>query len=143
MVNPLIDIMRQYDMVPLSSVIIELRQQGGGLRVQLVRLGGSSGTVAPDAEMVLAGVTGTYWEHLPDIVVTVEGEYYRHEVFHMVLASARYSYALDVLEVRRDDGETHWHYRPCNPKHWTIHQMGKRTFRLPKDQPAAVAKAQP
>lgn len=157
MANPLIAVMRQYERVPISAVIIELAQQGGGLRVQIIRSGGSSGqeteTAAPQSPDPIAemrwrmglgpepqrevyrappGVAMHIWEHLPDVWIEVAGEYYRHELPALVRAAAAYSQALDVMEVR-DGPATRWHYRPCNPQHWTIHTLGNRSYRLPRN----------
>ena len=132
MSNPLIAIMRQYERIPISAVIVRLECQGGGLSVQIIRYGGiiarpsCVGATVEDAE-----ISCMEWTHLPDINIDIGGEHYRNEIEPMVRSAARVSNALDAMEVRHGR-ETHWHFRPCNSAHWEIHTMPNgKTFRLP------------
>ena len=112
MINPLVDLMRRYDAVPLSAVVVTLARQGDRLSVTLVRYGGASGCESVGIEEAMRGITCWMWERLPDIYVELPGEYYRHDVKDMVRGAIRYVNALDVLQVN-DGIETCWHFRPC------------------------------
>lgn len=115
--NPIVDILAGYNSVPISAVSARLPAEGGLVEVRIVRLGGTNSR--PSHEYAPAGVSLRVWEHLPDIIRLIEGEYYSHEVRAWCQVAARDGDALDVLEVA-DEGETRWHWRPCNPRHWLV-----------------------
>jgi hypothetical protein len=123
--NPILDVIRQYDMVRLSAVIVSLAAEGGLLELDIRRQGGSRGheacTSAPD------GISLTVYSCNPPMIRIIEGEYYSHEADAWVRACARHAEAYDVLRVR-DGAQTRWHFRPC--RNWRIVKSGGRFARI-------------
>lgn len=86
------------------------------------------------------GVTTEIWFHAPDIWRTIDGEYFRHEIDEWMRQAARALSALDIICVNEAhwrgptrvsvSEEIRWHIRPCNPKHWRIVKIGRRSVRI-------------
>ena len=110
MANILIDLIREYDKIgPISAVSITQANPGDTLTVTICRAGGSHSRPSSDnPDITIKG-----WDHHPDIIRTVECEYYPTEMDALVTAAANYSHALDVLRVQEGQ-EVRYHYKPHN-----------------------------
>lgn len=106
----LINLIREYDKIgPISSVSITQTNPGGNLDVTICRAGGSHSRPSSDnPDITIKG-----WDHHPDIIRTLDCEYYPAELDALVLSAANYSQALDVLRVQ-DGHEVRYHYKPYN-----------------------------